>query len=263
MPKKSSKDAQGCPVPQTFDLWARRKIGDSLMQGHQDKTQRDWAGYITEEAANKRFHLVGTVTPGAVLDKLQACGLPIETAPAAIPRPPGEGELFRLRKIRKETPVMTTTDIHVHPVPVVTVSAPEPTPLPAPAPSADFEESLAQVEAALVACWTDPNMTDQEARACTINHLPEDSRCAVHAVLLTQEGCPFCANAVNALTAEGVKFETLDVAAGRGLDIAERAGVDEVPHLLLVNCTDEIMAELDLPEAKGADAQLTVTPKPA
>ncbi len=99
----------------------------------------------------------------------------------------------------------------------------------------------------IAGCSKDVDVTDDSVRTCTLNNLPTIGDCTPEAILLVQEGCKHCENAEQSLNAEGTKYTPIDISSERGLQLAQEGQFNSVPHLLLVDCANSLLAELEVP----------------
>lgn len=72
--------------------------------------------------------------------------------------------------------------------------------------------------------------------------------CQMHTYLVTQEGCPHCAEAKEKLAPliRSGKVQTIDSNDPLGHSLLDKAGLDYVPGLLLADCRHEVIATLEI-----------------
>jgi len=106
---------------------------------------------------------------------------------------------------------------------------------------------LDAVVARMVECIGDGDPNSDDARVCLLSNLPEVDGCTPKAVLLADSSCGGCSDAQEALDREGTPYDRVDTFSARGIGLVRQVEKKLVPQLLLVDCADRILMELELP----------------
>ena len=231
--KARDVDANRCIIPSKLKTFVSGAVNRNLEEAHEGgKSLRDRMFTVTEGQINRRFKVLpDDFNPGDIIKYLENCDVKVVPKPTVSARE-GDGIAFAIKAIKPEK---RKEMVQVQ----AAMSAGE-----------RAEHILEDLVGLIEGCTPEGGEADSDTtRVCVLKSLPElkVEGCGVKTVLFSDGSCGPCADAKDILTAGGIPFEVVDTRSERGVVLQKKVEGEHVPQLLLLDCNDDFVAELEIP----------------